>query len=187
MGSRMPWTCTSVPWGSCWCCWQVRPRGRCPVVAPSPGCPALTACPPSLRSGAHRPEAGAASHRGAHWDWEGREAFSLPLPLPPCWGTSPASLRVFHIWESHLTVALCTPSGARVPGVWESGLRCFRGIGLLEKGAETELRGRRLGLAGGFWRASAVRRKAVFRPLRPAPLSMSSRGRFRTSWLEPNT
>lgn len=24
-GSRTPWTCTSTAWGSCCCCWQVRP------------------------------------------------------------------------------------------------------------------------------------------------------------------
>lgn len=50
--SRMPWTCTSTALGSCYCCWQVRPKHRyCPYLwLPCPyHLPFLTAEAPGRR------------------------------------------------------------------------------------------------------------------------------------------
>lgn len=152
MGNRMPWTCTSMAWGSCWCCWQVSASPPSPL-APRPRAahcsphtlPLFVAEPPGRRRELLHTEVPAVVER------VGR--LPLPLfPLLPCWGSS-ASCRVFQGWESDLTAwgipgALRAPSGAQVPGVrarGQTGWRCFGWKGLLEKGADKELRGPGLG------------------------------------------
>lgn len=173
MGNRMPWTCTSMAWASCWCCWQVSPPPASPL-APRPRAaqpslhtlPLFVAEPPGRRRELLHTEVTAVVER------VGR----LPLPLFPCWGSS-ASRRVFQGWESDLTAwgilgALCAPSGAQVLGVrapGQTGPHCFGWKGLLEKGSDKELKGPWFGWCGGFWRASGMRRKQFEGPSGPHP------------------
>lgn len=120
MGNRMPWTCTSMAWESCWCCWQVSPPPPS-LLAPRPQAthhsphilPLFVAEPPGRRRELLHTEVPAVVER------VGR--LPLPLfPLLPCRGSS-AFRRVFQGWESDLTAwgipgALRAPSGAQVPG-----------------------------------------------------------------------